>query len=175
MEGEKLKSKYELGENQLNILQRAEELKCAKEFNRLISNQCLSTKYIVDPERKEDILDEALRITSTDRRKEYGHPAVNMKAIASLWSTYLGVTILPEQVPVMMILLKVTRQMNGHKRDTLVDIAGYARVLQLVMDAKEKEQYGNENCGSESCCETDEESCCKESCCKESGEGCCKG
>lgn len=84
---------------------------------------------------KENILHEADRITSTDRRAEYGSAKQSFGTIASLWSTVLGVPVTPMQVGLCMIQLKVARQMNGHKRDSLVDIAGYARTCEMLADS----------------------------------------
>ena len=60
---------------------------------------------------------------------------------ATLWLAFLGKTITAEDVPLMMILLKVSREANKHKRDNLVDIAGYARTREMLddkPDAKKK-------------------------------------
>lgn len=85
---------------------------------------------------KENILQEADRITSGDRRKEYGSPKENFGRIAKMWSVVLGVEVSPLQVSLCMILLKVCRELNGHKRDSLVDIAGYARTAEMLMDGE---------------------------------------
>lgn len=83
---------------------------------------------------KENILEEANRITSVDRRKEYGDVKQSFATIARLWSTVLGFPVTPMQVSLCMIQLKIARQMNGHKRDSLVDIAGYARTAEMIAD-----------------------------------------
>lgn len=80
------------------------------------------------------ILEEVLEITGGDRRQSYGHPKPHLSAIATLWSTYLqrrGILTLFDKlsasdVALMMVLLKVDREANSHKRDNLVDIAGWA-------------------------------------------------
>ena len=38
----------------------------------------------------------------------------------------------PEKVALMMCGLKLVREMHRHKRDNLVDLAGYAKVADLV-------------------------------------------
>lgn len=82
--------------------------------------------------KRDNILQEADRITSGDRRKEYGSVKQSFGTIARLWSTVLGFQVTPMQVALCMIQLKVARQMNGHKRDSLVDIAGYARTAEML-------------------------------------------
>lgn len=59
----------------------------------------------------------------------------NHQRIADLWNAYLNgrrALIAPEDVAVMMILLKVARLGNGYHRDSVVDIAGYAGVLEKM-------------------------------------------
>jgi len=86
--------------------------------------------------KKENILHEADRLTSSDRRKEYGGATESFSRIAALWSVVLDTKVTPQQVVLCMIQLKVARQMNGYKRDSLVDIAGYARTGEMVQDGE---------------------------------------
>jgi hypothetical protein len=79
-----------------------------------------------------NILQEANEITGGERHDSYGHPRADFTRTATLWSAFLGITITPEQVPLMMILLKVSREANKHKRDNLVDIAGYSRTREML-------------------------------------------
>jgi len=67
------------------------------------------------------------------REKEYGHTCTNFKVISSLWTAYLGVRLTSKDVGAMMILLKIGRSRTGTiTADTLVDIAGYARCLEML-------------------------------------------
>ena len=79
----------------------------------------------------ESVLDEARRIIYGDREKTYGSPSKNLKVIARFWGEYLGTSLSPEDVCVMMILLKAARLRNtpGH-RDSVVDICGYAALIE---------------------------------------------
>lgn len=86
----------------------------------------------------ETILEEAERIVSGDRGPQYGHPAANFVHTARLWSAYLGIEITAEQVPAMMILLKMSREKNRPKRDNLVDVAGYTKTWAMVNEARRK-------------------------------------
>ena len=67
------------------------------------------------------------------RGSNYGHPFPNHKRIAELWSGYLEFPITPFQVAIMQILVKISRitETPGHY-DSLVDIAGYARVANMI-------------------------------------------
>ena len=82
----------------------------------------------------ESIMDEAKEITGNDRMKQYGHPKENFAHIASLWNSYLGNKgmlatgyLEAKDVALMMVLFKIAREQAGHKRDNLVDGAGYFR------------------------------------------------
>ena len=79
----------------------------------------------------ENILQEADRLTSGEKRKEYGDSTRFYRRCAELWSTLLGYTVEPEQVGQCMIAFKLLREATAHKRDNLVDLAGYARTLEL--------------------------------------------
>tara|TARA_R110002020_G_scaffold121916_3_gene277015 strand:+ start:12768 stop:13103 length:336 start_codon:yes stop_codon:yes gene_type:complete len=80
------------------------------------------------------ILDTAKRVTAHDRGLDYGHPSINHKRTANFWSTYLGRDITPQDVCMMNILQKVSRGMNTLTEDTLVDIAGYARNIEMLSE-----------------------------------------
>ena len=76
-------------------------------------------------------MSEAQKLVHGARQKSYGHPADDFARTAKMWSAILGVEVPPEKVPLCMIAVKVSREVNQHKRDNLVDIAGYAETLNL--------------------------------------------
>ena len=79
------------------------------------------------------ILEEAAALVDGPRAFIYGHPRINIARIAALWSIYLSAPISPIDVCHLMVLMKVARAMSGvPNRDTLVDIAGYARVAEML-------------------------------------------
>lgn len=82
---------------------------------------------------REQLLEQAVRITTVDRNSSYGNPEDNFKNIADYWSSYLtqstklDIVISPQDVAHMMILMKVARlATNPQHYDSLLDIAGYA-------------------------------------------------
>ena len=83
------------------------------------------------------ILSEADAIAGEDRSRDYGHPLVNHQRIADIWSVQLGPIlkrpILPGEAALMMIGLKLARLVNspGH-RDSVVDVAGYAKCWDMI-------------------------------------------
>lgn len=79
--------------------------------------------------------EEAQKLIFGDREAEYGHPAENLGRIATLWSAYLKQEVTAADVATMMILLKVARLKTGvGSRDTWIDIAGYAGLLERIHD-----------------------------------------
>ncbi len=99
----------------------------------------------VEPERlagvsktitRAEILDAAKAIVTGERERQYGKPEDNFRMIGNLWEIYLkarcldrygGLDILPEDVAMMMSLLKIARIASGnYKADSFIDLAGYA-------------------------------------------------
>ena len=80
------------------------------------------------------ILQEAQDLIGGDRQASYGHPRDDFKRTAGMWSSYLGHPILPEDIPLMMVLLKTSREKNRHKRDNLVDMCGYAGTTMMLYE-----------------------------------------
>lgn len=86
----------------------------------------------------ESILDEAKRITTTVRHGDYGHPSEDFARTAQMWTGILanklrdGEQITAMDVPLCMVAVKLARQAHRHKRDNLVDIAGYARTAAMI-------------------------------------------
>jgi len=101
-----------------------------------------------DDAGKRPILDEAAEITSTDRREAYGHPVENFRRIAEAWEVVLGdklqdgAMITAQDVAKCMIGLKLARETFTHRRDNLVDIAGYARTLAIIEGDEPAESPG---------------------------------
>ena len=98
--------------------------------------------------RRNQILDEVDKILSGDRRNDYGEASASFKRIADYWNTYLmhkrdkieqaaheedlpyeflrGEYLTDYDAAMMMILFKIAREENRHKRDNIRDIIGYA-------------------------------------------------
>lgn len=84
--------------------------------------------------RDQDILEEALELTSGERNQEYGEPTDDFQTIAAMWSVLFrhklkdDCRVEPHEVAKAMIALKMSRMTKSPgKRDHWVDIAGYAR------------------------------------------------
>ena len=79
-----------------------------------------------------DILSEAYRLTHDDRNKDYDEAVRNHVQIAEIASAILRKDIEARDVAIIQIATKLSRESFKHKRDNLVDLAGYAYVLSKI-------------------------------------------
>ena len=85
----------------------------------------------------ETVCQEADRLVDSDRDDEYGHPKQDFELVGKLWGVALGCDPIPARtVGIMLILLKVRRSIHKHKRDSLVDICGYAKCLDMIEEVE---------------------------------------
>jgi hypothetical protein len=80
----------------------------------------------------EEMLRQAVHVIG-QRRRTYGDPAASMAVVAARWSITLGRPVTPAEVVLCLIDLKLARL--GHDpahADSILDIAGYAAVLEEV-------------------------------------------
>ena len=77
------------------------------------------------------VLSEAINVINGDRQDVYGSPEDSFKLIAHYWNIYLQhmnkqiYAVEAKDVAIMMTLFKIAREANQHKRDNIVDAAGY--------------------------------------------------
>ena len=96
---------------------------------------------------KQTALDVAKSLVHGDRNADYGHPLDDFTRTAKMWSAILGIEVKPEQVPLMMICVKLSRLTNDiTKRDSIIDVAGYAETLDMVL---KEQQRRSDNKGEE--------------------------
>ena len=81
-----------------------------------------------------NILEEAQHIVEGDRQIEYGDKKECFTRIANMWAAYLGVEVSSFDVVHMMIMLKLARNVHKYKRDSMVDVAGYAYCADIMHD-----------------------------------------
>lgn len=86
---------------------------------------------------------EAYRLVHGNRGEDYGRPITDFERTGRLWAVVLqewamktGGTqpIPPHLVSLCMVQLKVSRELNKHKDDNLIDGAGYFETTQMVWD-----------------------------------------
>lgn len=77
--------------------------------------------------KRKEILDKAAEMVTGHREGEYGSPENNFSRIGAMWSAYLGVTVTPVDVAMLMAILKIAR-VKGRTmtKDSFIDLAGYA-------------------------------------------------
>lgn len=86
---------------------------------------------------RQQVLQEAESLIVGDREDQYGPPAENFQRIADYWNRYLTDAwkkghVDGRDVALMMGLVKIAREAGGHKRDSCVDLAGYAALAAEV-------------------------------------------
>lgn len=88
----------------------------------------------------ETALQEAQRLVYGDRQGTYGHPLDDYACTAAMWSAILRHPVTPEQAILCMVAVKLSRESRQHKRDNLVDMAGYAECAQRVHDERKRRE-----------------------------------
>jgi hypothetical protein len=99
---------------------------------------------------QETILQEAQRLVHGNRQASYGHPIDDYTCTGRLWSAILDRWLrdigylkdsdikLPDIDPriatLMMSAMKISREVHKHKRDNLVDQAGYAECTSMIAE-----------------------------------------
>jgi hypothetical protein len=96
-------------------------------------------RTVLAPDDDLSILQEAEDIVSGARQAAYGHPLDDFSKTAKMWSGLFGVEITAEQVALGMMAVKMSRLLNTpNHRDSMVDIAGYAKTYQLVTQERKR-------------------------------------
>jgi len=80
------------------------------------------------------ILEEAQALVHGDRNMDYGSPYYDFARTGRQWGAILDLDrdVEPEEVALCMIALKVSRLAHAFKRDSAVDVCGYAETLVMV-------------------------------------------
>jgi hypothetical protein len=89
---------------------------------------------------RETILEEAQRLVHGDRGAAYGHPADDFGRTAEYWTTTFKEKLKPGErfhagdIPLALIGVKLSREVNKPKRDNMTDLAGYAETRRMVLE-----------------------------------------
>ncbi len=81
------------------------------------------------------ILSEAERIVNGDRQADYSDPVENFKHISAIASEISKEKLSPTTCAIVMIAVKLARENYKHKRDNLVDLAGYVEILNRIKES----------------------------------------
>ena len=82
------------------------------------------------------ILQEAAEIRSGSRNADYGDAVKNFERISAMASLMVGKEITEEQCCAVLMAVKLCREAYNHKRDNLVDLCGYADIMELIKESK---------------------------------------
>ena len=77
----------------------------------------------------ESILAEADRIINGPRNDDYGNARTDYTRTVALFNLITGRDVSAEEGVMFMICVKLSREGHKHKRDNLVDLCGYAELL----------------------------------------------
>ncbi len=91
---------------------------------------------------KEEILKKAQELITGDRNDTHGDAFQNHAEIAEFWNIYLDKKLQPmasitaEDVALMMVLMKISRNTQGKKNnlDNFIDMCGYAAIAGEIND-----------------------------------------
>ena len=92
---------------------------------------------------KEEILKKARDLVTGDRNETHGDAFQNHAEIAEFWNIYLDKKLQPmasitaEDVALMMVLMKISRNNQGKKNnmDNFIDMCGYAAIAGEINDS----------------------------------------
>lgn len=94
-------------------------------------------KDIVE-ENKQSILSEAEEIVNGSRQSDYGDANESFSRIATIASVMTGKELSPEDCCAVMMAVKLVRESFNHKRDNLVDLCGYAHIMNEIVESEKK-------------------------------------
>ena len=92
-------------------------------------------------ERKEgekSILSEAEEIVNGSRHSDYGDARESFSRVATIASVMTGKELSPEDCCAVLMAMKLVRESFAHKRDNLIDLCGYAYIMNEIKESNKK-------------------------------------
>ena len=88
----------------------------------------------MNEENNKSILSEAEEIVNGSRHSDYGDANESFSRIATIASVMTGKELSPEDCCAVMMAVKLVRESFNHKRDNLVDLCGYAELMNRLKE-----------------------------------------
>ncbi len=82
------------------------------------------------------ILKEADKIVNGDRNEQYGDPTQAFQEYSDILKASFGIVLSPVEICKVQMAIKLGCMKHKHKRDSIVDLCGYAEILNRLEDAK---------------------------------------
>ena len=92
-------------------------------------------------EGEKSILSEAEEIVNGSRHSDYGDARESFGRVATIASVMTGKELSPEDCCAVVMSVKLVRESFKHKRDNLVDLCGYAHIMN-ELNENESEKKG---------------------------------
>ena len=89
---------------------------------------------------KQSILDEAKAIVEGSRQSDYGDPVESFDRIAKTASMITGKDLSPKECCAVLMAVKIVRESFRHKRDNLIDLCGYAHIMNELNENKSEKK-----------------------------------
>lgn len=102
----------------------------------------------------DNILEEACYIVNCQNHGDYPDPVKNFRQISEVASAWSGRELSPLDCVNVMIAVKECRERYRHKRDNMVDLAGYFMIREKILEC-DKNAMDLYNCMQNSIIKTD--------------------